>query len=183
MKVKTQSFLDLLKNTLNLLVDHRQECLCYRPAKIRNTIFTILFLAFYTVVGFSVFAEGVNTRETITVSINGNRLEVADTPVKRQVGLMYRESMPENSGMLFVFPDEDFKTFWMKNTYIPLSIAYFTSDKVLVDIYDMKPNQTSEVYPSTKKITYALEVNQGWLEKRKIKKGARLILSREVSGI
>jgi uncharacterized protein len=163
MKQKTVSFAKLLKNQFSV----------------------VLLIVFCSIFNFSVFAEGINTRETMVVSINGNRLEVeiADTPVKRQVGLMYRESMPENSGMLFVFPTEDFKTFWMKNTYIPLSIAYFTTDKVLVTMYDMKPNQTSEVYPSTKKIIYALEVNQGWFEKRKIKKGDRLVLSKEISGI
>jgi uncharacterized protein len=72
--------------------------------------------------------------------------------------------------MLFVFSEPDYLSFWMKNTWIPLSIAYFNRDKRITDIHDMKPNQTKELYHSSEKALYALEVNQGWFVKRKISK-------------
>ncbi|MEM7181154.1 MAG: DUF192 domain-containing protein [Spirochaetota bacterium] len=123
--------------------------------------------------------------QTIAISIGGHRLqvEVADTPAKRQIGLMNRSSMLENHGMLFVFPRADYKTFWMKNTYIPLSIAFLTTEKKIVDLHDMKPNQTTELYPSSEKVIYALEVNQGWFRKHNIQKNDRMVLPRELKGI
>jgi uncharacterized membrane protein (UPF0127 family) len=71
----------------------------------------------------------------------------------------------------------------MKNTLIPLSIGYFNEDMLLIETYDMKPNQTREVYNSSKPALYALEVNLGWFAKNKIGKDAILTLERKVSAI
>lgn len=109
------------------------------------------------------------------------KLEIANTPSTRATGLMYRTKLGEDEGMLFVFPRPDYLSFWMKNTLIPLSIGYFSEDMRLLESFDMKPNQTEEVYNARKPAMYALEVNQGWFAKHKIGKDAVLTLERKVS--
>ena len=120
--------------------------------------------------------------EVMFVSVDGHKLkvEIADSESKRTTGLMFRKSLKENEGMLFVFKKEQYLSFWMKNTLIPLSIAYFNKDRRLVDIYQMKPNQTREVYNSTEKVMYALEVNPGWYKKNGISKYSVLKLERNI---
>ncbi len=111
----------------------------------------------------------------ITLSVNGNKLtaEVASTEATRTQGLMYRRILPENRGMLFVFPDALPRAFWMKNTYVPLSIAYLDDAGVIINITDMKP-LTTNTYPSAGPARYALEMNQGWFARRGIKPGAKV---------
>lgn len=89
---------------------------------------------------------------------------------------MYRSQIDKDSGMLFVFEREQMMDFWMKNTYIPLSIAYIDSRGIIREIYDMKPLDISITYPSKYPVMYALEVNQGWFVKMGINKGSRLII-------
>jgi uncharacterized membrane protein (UPF0127 family) len=106
-------------------------------------------------------------------------VEIADTDPKRQRGLMFREKLEEGRGMLFIFPEERVLNFWMKNTFIPLSIGYFNKEKKLITIKDMKPVK-SEIqtdlpgYSSEMPAMFALEVPLGWFEKNKISKGAQL---------
>ncbi len=111
----------------------------------------------------------------VTLSIKGHKLtaEVAATDSTRTTGLMHRRMMPENRGMLFVFAYAQPQSFWMMNTYIPLSIAYVDEHGVIVHITDMKP-LTTDPHPSVKPAKYALEMNQGWFAKRGIKAGARI---------
>lgn len=137
----------------------------------------LLFFLFFT---FSLSAKN----EVIFIAIAGHKLkvEVADTEAKRQTGLMFRKSLAESEGMLFVFKEPIYLSFWMKNTMIPLSIAYFNRDRRLIDIFTMKPNQTHEVYNSTEKAMYAVEVNQGWFDRKGIGKYAPLVLEREIKG-
>jgi len=104
------------------------------------------------------------------------RTEVVSTPKTRSRGLMFRRQLPKNNGMLFVFSKDLYLHFWMKNTYIPLSIAYMDSSGFINEIYQMKPHDTTAVL-SRSKARYALEVNRGWFAKNKIKAGARVILS------
>lgn len=150
---------------------------------IRYILFFCLFLCLPF--NYNFHSENVKTLQLVTISIGGYTLEVelADTPIKRQTGLMYRESLDSDRGMLFVFPDSNYRTFWMKNTYIPLSIAFVTEGKVISDLYDMKPKQTDEVYPSSVKVMYAIEVNQGWYDKRNIKKGAKVVIPKNIIGM
>lgn len=107
------------------------------------------------------------------------QVEIAETEEQQAHGLMYRKSMPENHGMIFVFKDSKIRSFWMKNTLIPLSIAYFDENRTLVDIQDMKPVKEAKSlmavetenlpsYPSSGPAMYALEVNQGWFKRNKI---------------
>ena len=91
--------------------------------------------------------------------------ELATTPEQREVGLMYRASMPEDSGMLFVFPSEQSLSFWMRNTALPLSIAFIASDGTILNIQDMQPYDDQNFHNSAGPARYALEVNQGWFAK------------------
>ncbi|EOQ87848.1 hypothetical protein LEP1GSC202_2054 [Leptospira yanagawae serovar Saopaulo str. Sao Paulo = ATCC 700523] len=129
------------------------------------------------------FPSQTNTPEIIFGSVADRvlKLEIANTPSTRATGLMYRTKLGEDEGMLFVFPKPEYLNFWMKNTLIPLSIGYFSEDMRLLESFDMKPNQTEEVYNSRKPAMYALEVNQGWFAKHKIGKDAVLTLEKKVS--
>ena len=112
---------------------------------------------------------------TSELTVGGQRLtvEVAAQPEQRERGLMYRRMLPENYGMLFVFDAPQMLRFWMKNTYLPLSIAFIDADGVIVNITDMKP-RTLNTHSSVKPAQYALEVNQGWFKRHGIAAGARV---------
>lgn len=97
--------------------------------------------------------------------------EVAATPEERSLGLMFREALAPDSGMLFVFESERPARFWMKNTFIPLSIAYIDSVGTIVNLCEMQPGDTVTRYPSSGPVRYALEVNAGWFLERGIKPG------------
>ena len=133
-------------------------------------LFAILTFALYIAPAYA--AEALSD---ITLDIRGHKLtaEVAATDATRTTGLMFRRMMPENRGMLFVFAQSEPLRFWMKNTYIPLSIAHIDEAGTIVNIADMKP-QTTDGHPSTKPAKYALEMNQGWFAKRGIKAGAKI---------
>ena len=109
------------------------------------------------------------------LSINGNYLdvEIADTPLKRSVGLMYRKNLDPESGMLFVFPESKSRSFWMKDTHIPLSIAYINEEGVITNIQNMDPLSLDSV-PSKGNCRYALEVNKGWFDNHQIIPGDKV---------
>jgi uncharacterized membrane protein (UPF0127 family) len=123
-------------------------------------------------------ASGSELR-TVTIDSSGDdevkvQVEIADSPDELARGLMGRTTLGENRGMLFVFPDEELRSFWMKNTLIPLSIAYMDSDGRIVDLQDMKPlDDDPPNYVSTEPAKYALEVNQGFFKERGVKVGDR----------
>lgn len=110
-----------------------------------------------------------------TIEVDGHaiQVEVASTPDTRARGLMYRDHLPENRGMLFIYPNEAPLGFWMKDTRIPLSIAYADRHGTIVRIADMTPFSLDRV-PSLYPAMYALEMNQGWFEQRGIERGARI---------
>jgi uncharacterized membrane protein (UPF0127 family) len=97
--------------------------------------------------------------------------EVATRPEDQAFGLMFRRSLAPDSGMLFAFDTDDFQHFWMKNTLIPLSIAYITRDSLITDILEMAPLDTTTPYASSKAVRYALEMNSGWFQSKGIKPG------------
>ncbi|MGN8554261.1 UNVERIFIED_CONTAM: DUF192 domain-containing protein [Microbacterium sp. SLM126] len=99
--------------------------------------------------------------------------EVAGTPEARERGLMYRKSMPANAGMLFVFEEKAGHCFWMRNTNLPLSIAFLADDGSIVNIEDMKP-QTEDNHCPRAAVRYALEMNKGWFAQKGIKPGAKI---------
>jgi uncharacterized membrane protein (UPF0127 family) len=101
------------------------------------------------------------------------RAEVANTFDSRAQGLMFRKSLGANRGMLFVFPDVAPHCMWMKNTYVPLSVAFMDEQGAIVSIHDMQPlNESSHC--AAKPARYALEMNQGWFAQKGIKPGAKI---------
>jgi uncharacterized membrane protein (UPF0127 family) len=111
----------------------------------------------------------------IPLTIRGHALkaEVAATDATRMQGLMHRRMLPENYGMLFVFPQATTLSFWMQNTYLALSIAFLDDSGTIINIEDMKP-LTTDTHHSARPARYALEMNQGWFKKRGIKPGDRI---------
>ena len=117
------------------------------------------------------------------VSLNDQSyvVELADTDNTRALGLMYREQMADDEGMLFIFPDIKKRAFWMKNTLIPLDILYFDQNKKLVSISENTPpckNTTTRCpnYPSAKPAKYVLEINAGLSQKHGYKSGDELTI-------
>ncbi|MDQ8020576.1 MAG: DUF192 domain-containing protein [Moraxellaceae bacterium] len=110
----------------------------------------------------------------LSAGIHRVQAEVAATPAARQKGLMYREAMAEQSGMLFVFEQTDRHCFWMKNTLLPLSIAFLDDKGGIVNIADMQP-QSEQSHCAAAPVRYALEMNKGWFDKRGLKSGARVV--------
>jgi len=98
--------------------------------------------------------------------------EVARTAEERSEGLMYREQVPDGTGMLFVFPDSQVRSFWMANTYVALDIAYMDPSFRVVDIVAMEPLVTT-TYPSAAPAMYGLEVRQGWFGEHDVRIGAQ----------
>jgi uncharacterized membrane protein (UPF0127 family) len=119
----------------------------------------------------------------VVTLVDGDRrvtltVEVADTVETRARGLMYRTHLPEYAGMLFVFEAPARLAFWMKNTRIPLSIAFIDPRWRIVDIQDMDPPRPGEdvpVYLSRQEAQYALEVNQGFFRRHGIGVGAQVV--------
>jgi len=101
------------------------------------------------------------------------RAEIASTDAQRARGLMYRRSMPKNDGMLFVYPTPQPLSFWMKNTYLPLTIAYIDKRGVIVHLEDMTPLTTTS-HPSPKPVPYALEMNKGWFKSKGVEVGDKV---------
>jgi uncharacterized membrane protein (UPF0127 family) len=110
---------------------------------------------------------------TLKVGMHSIRAQLALTPQQRQIGLMFRKEMPNHEGMLFVFDAPSQQCFWMRNTLIPLSIAFLADDGTVVNIADMQP-QSDESHCSAKPVRFALEMNQGWFAKRGVKPGTRI---------
>lgn len=98
------------------------------------------------------------------------KAEVASTPASQELGLMYRKTLADNAGMLFIFNQKAGHCFWMRNTLIPLSIAFIDDDGKIVNIDEMKP-QTEDNHCPTKVVRYVLEMNTLWFEKKQIGAG------------
>ena len=122
-------------------------------------------------------ARAQQPQQLPTVALNAGmhivQAQLAASPDERQVGLMYRREMPTNEGMLFVFEDASRQCFWMRNTLLPLSIAFVADDGTIVNLADMKP-MTEDSHCSSKPVRYALEMNAGWFAKRGIGPGFKL---------
>lgn len=100
--------------------------------------------------------------------------EVADEPLERAAGMMFRKSLAENSGMLFVMPQPDRVAFWMRNTLLPLSAAYISAAGVVLEIHDLEPHDERPVPSSFANIAYVLEMERGWFAKNHVLPGDRV---------
>ena len=101
------------------------------------------------------------------------RAEVAADFASRAQGLMYRSAMPSNAGMLFIFDDAAAQCMWMKNTLIPLSVAFIDEHGTVINIEEMAP-RTEDSHCARRPAVYALEMNGGWFAARGIKPGSRI---------
>ncbi len=112
-------------------------------------------------------------RTELSAGVHLIRAEVADNFVTRMQGLMHRPSLGANEGMLFVFDEAGIQCMWMKNTLIPLSVAYIADDGSIVNVEDMKPH-SEDSHCAKKPVRYALEMNAGWFASKGLRPGARL---------
>ena len=101
------------------------------------------------------------------------QVQVARTPEEREIGLMFRKTMGTNEGMLFIFEQPGQQCFWMKNTLLPLSVAFLADDGTVVNVDDMKP-LTLDSHCSARPVRFVLEMNDGWFAKRGVKAGTQL---------
>jgi uncharacterized membrane protein (UPF0127 family) len=101
------------------------------------------------------------------------RAEVAQSPQQQQTGMMMRREMGANEGMLFVNADAGVRCFWMRNTLLPLTIAFIADDGTIVNLADMQP-QSDQSHCSEKPVRFALEMNKGWFAKRGLGAGTKL---------
>jgi uncharacterized membrane protein (UPF0127 family) len=134
-------------------------------------------LMIWFVLAGSAFAQGQGQPRlpTIPLTIGKHALaaEVAASPETRERGLMFRYDLKEDEGMLFVFPSAQAQSFWMKNTPLPLSIAFIDAKGFILNIRDMMPF-TTDGHRSDGEALYALEVNRGWFAQRGITAGHRV---------
>jgi uncharacterized membrane protein (UPF0127 family) len=106
----------------------------------------------------------------LTAGVHLIQAEVAATEAQREQGLMFRDKMGPNQGMVFLFDAPAGVCMWMKNTLLPLSVAFLDADHRIINIEDMKP-QTTNSHCATKPAVYALEMNLGWFKQKNIKPG------------
>ena len=119
---------------------------------------------------FLLFVSNLDASRDIDITKYLSEIEIVSKYEDRKKGLMFRRSIPNNYGMLFVWPYEGQQCMWMKNTYVPLSVAYIDIRGKIIEIYDMVPFSKDSVC-STKAAKYALEVNSGWFEEKDINIG------------
>jgi hypothetical protein len=130
--------------------------------------------------GIPPYALGPLHTATLRIGNVTAEVELAFGESEQTQGLMYRTAMEENHGMLFVYREPEFLSFWMMNTRLPLSIAFIKPDGTIDVIRDMKALDTSVRYRSRHRCQFALEMNQGWFDRNGIKPGDRVELPEEV---
>jgi uncharacterized protein len=115
---------------------------------------------------------------SMPITIDGHtfQVEIADTPQERERGLMFRKSMPDDHGMLFIFSGDQQLSFWMKNTEIPLAVAYVSEDGTIREIHHMKPHSLEPI-ESDHSVRYALELNDGTFAHLGISVGDKIVFS------
>jgi uncharacterized protein len=113
---------------------------------------------------------------TVNLMVGGVSLkaEVAEDDQSREMGLMFRDSLPEDRGMLFIFDQPHQASFWMKNTEIPLSIAFLGNDRVISEEKSMRPYDETLIQSRSDKIRYAIEVNAGWFDRHRVQPGTKV---------
>ena len=124
---------------------------------------------------FSIAAGAGETFKTTHVKVGSHPLtvELALSEPQRMQGLMHREKLGRDDGMLFVFDEPAYQSMWMKNTLIPLSVAFLDADGRILNILDMEP-QTLDTHTSAGPSVYAIETNKGWFEQNNVKAGEKV---------
>jgi len=129
--------------------------------------------AFLLLVLASSFVSAQNPVAQLSAGIHLIQAEVVSEPGARTQGLMHRKSLAQNAGMLFIFDEHAVHCMWMKNTLIPLSVAFLDDRGTIVNIADMEPHSEAS-HCAARPVRYALEMNRGWFAARGIKPGSRL---------
>lgn len=133
-----------------------------------------LAAATFAVAAVAAAAADVTFKTTqIKVGSHPLKVEVAANEPERMQGLMYRDSLGKEDGMLFVFDEVGYHSMWMKNTNIPLSVAFVDGEGVILNILDMKPH-TLDSHMAAGPARYAIETNKGWFAAKKIKAGDKV---------
>ncbi len=135
--------------------------------------FVTMFVCVFVYSYFEAVCYGEPKRnKLLPINIAGIELEVelAVTPEEHILGLMYRDKLEDNGGMLFVFPKEEILSFWMKETRIPLSIAFIKANSQIIQIESMKP-YSLDAHVSRETVKYALEMKDGWFKIHNVKEG------------
>jgi uncharacterized membrane protein (UPF0127 family) len=140
--------------------------------------FALVWVAVFLLIGLPSRSQSgpQDTLPTIELRVGGKKItaEVADEEQERATGLMFRETLGANSGMLFVMPQPGPAGFWMKNTKVPLTIAYLDARGFIMELHDLVPHNEIPVPSRFRNIAYALEMPQGWFLKNNIWPGERL---------
>ncbi len=142
----------------------------------------------YLMVGFLALAlsgcEPAPVGELVSARVDdvSVRIVIAKDAEDRRQGLMGRQSLGQDEGMLLVFPQEKIIRLWMLNTSLPLDAGFFDQDGVMVGSVSMKPDGGKQIHQSPVPAVYALEMNRGWFERNGIRVGARLHLPNKVEG-
>ena len=141
--------------------------------KINTRLATTLSMTLLSVCAWAQDAPQHLPAIRLSVGMHVIRAEVAQTPEQRSIGLMFRKTLGTNDGMLFSFEQPGVQCFWMKNTLLPLSVAFIADDGRVVNVENMKP-QTLDSHCSTQPVRFVLEMNDGWYARRGIGAGMRL---------
>lgn len=150
----------------------------------------LLYRLFVIAVAFMATACNGNAHPsnlpTGTVTITGTNganaevhVEVVSTEAQREQGLMFRSSLDEDRGMLFLFPGNETIGFWMKDTYVALDIAYIGADGTVQEVRQAKPLDETVLVPKSA-YRFVLEVNQGWFERHGLGVGAKVTLPKDL---
>lgn len=118
-------------------------------------------------------AQAEMPRMELTAGMYRIDAEVAADQQNRMVGLMHRKTMPQHHGMLFVFPQANTHCMWMRNTLLPLSVAFLDESGIVINVEDMQP-QTEDSHCARRPARFALEMNLGWFRERGIKSGSKI---------
>lgn len=129
--------------------------------------------AFFLLISLSAFADERSPTLLLSAGTAMLRVEIAATPRQHEQGLMARTHLDEDAGMLFIFERKSGYCFWMKDTLIPLSIAFLDDDGRIVNLADMQAMSMALHCPGAA-VRYALEVNQGWFARQRIQAGMRI---------
>ena len=142
----------------------------FDPLRLRRFL---LLLAAMLAVSSLAWADAGPRMATVKVGTHALRVEVVSTDADRAKGLMHRTSLGANDGMLFVFDEPAYHSMWMKNTLIPLSVAFIDAQGLILNILDMEPH-TETPNMSAGPSIYAIETNKGWFAGKNVKAGDRV---------
>ena len=154
---------------------NRHELLSTGFKKFRFHSLNSLILTFILCFNIAACSSQKLTVQELPIERNGLEIanvkaEVAQTQEERSRGLMFRKKLPDGEGMLFIYERDEVMSFWMKNTLVPLSIAFITSEGRIIEIKDMYPHDENTVF-SSRSVRYALEVPQGWFSRAGVQNG------------